>query len=48
MVKDRTYYDNRFSYDEHLNSNVICRLSEKSKKEAEQHAAREALKLMGY
>ena len=41
-------HDKRFSFEVHLNSNVIGRGSGKSKKEAEQHAAREALKLMGY
>lgn len=38
----------RFSVEVHLNSNVIGKGVGKSKKEAEQLAAREALKLMGY
>ncbi len=37
-----------FSVEVHLNSNVIGKGNGRSKKEAEQQAAREALKLMGY
>ena len=37
-----------FTVEVHLNSNVIGRGGGKSKKEAEQQAAREALELMGY
>ena len=37
-----------FSVEVHLNSNVIGRGGGRSKKEAEQQAAREALELMGY
>lgn len=41
-------HDKRFEAEVHLNSNVIGRGIGKSKKQAEQEAAREALKLMGY
>lgn len=41
-------HNKRFSVEVHLNSNVIGTGSGRSKKEAEQQAAREALKLMGY
>ncbi len=40
-------HDKRFEVEVHLNSNVIGRGAGKSKKQAEQEAAREALKLMG-
>ncbi len=40
-------HDKRFDVEVHLNSNVIGRGTGKSKKQAEQEAAREALKLMG-
>ena len=41
-------HDKKFVMEVHLNSNVIGVGRGKSKKEAEQQAAREALKLMGY
>ena len=41
-------HDKHFVFEVHLNSNVIGRGGGKSKKEAEQQAAREALELMGY
>ena len=41
-------HSKRFAVEVHLNSNVIGKGHGKSKKEAEQLAAREALKLMGY
>ena len=41
-------HDKHFSVEVHLNSNVIGRGGGRSKKEAEQQAAREALELMGY
>lgn len=41
-------HDKRFEAEVHLNSNVIGRGIGRSKKQAEQEAAREALKLMGY
>lgn len=41
-------HSKRFAVEVHLNSNVIGKGTGKSKKEAEQLAAREALKLMGY
>ncbi|MBR7092401.1 MAG: ribonuclease III [Clostridia bacterium] len=41
-------HDKHFEVEVHLNSNVIGRGSGHSKKEAEQQAAREALRLMGY
>ncbi len=41
-------HDKHFTVEVHLNSNVIGRGGGRSKKEAEQHAAAEALKLMGY
>ncbi|MBQ9414216.1 MAG: ribonuclease III [Clostridia bacterium] len=41
-------HNKRFTVEVHLNSNVIGRGIGHSKKEAEQLAAREALKLMGY
>ena len=40
-------HDKRFEVEVHLNSNVIGRGIGKSKKRAEQEAAREALELMG-
>ncbi len=40
-------HDKRFTVEVHLNSNVIGRGTGRSKKEAEQDAAREALTLMG-
>lgn len=41
-------HDKHFKVEVHLNSNVIGKGGGKSKKEAEQQAAREALELMGY
>ena len=41
-------HDKKFTVEVHLNSNVIGRGVGRSKKEAEQQAAREALALMGY
>lgn len=41
-------HNKHFKVEVHLNSNVIGRGGGKSKKEAEQQAAREALELMGY
>ena len=41
-------HDKHFVSEVHLNSNVIGRGGGRSKKEAEQQAAREALELMGY
>ncbi len=41
-------HNKRFTVEVHLNSNVIGKGTGKSKKEAEQLAAKEALKLMGY
>ena len=41
-------HDKRFSVEVCLNSNVIGRGSGKSKKQAEQSAAKQALELMGY
>ena len=41
-------HNKRFTVEVHLNSNVIGTGHGRSKKEAEQQAAREALKLMGY
>ena len=41
-------HDKHFVFEVHLNSNVIGRGGGKSKKDAEQQAAREALELMGY
>lgn len=41
-------HDKHFSVEVHLNSNVIGEGHGRSKKEAEQQAARQALKLMGY
>lgn len=41
-------HDKHFAVEVHLNSNVIGKGGGRSKKEAEQQAAREALKLMGY
>lgn len=41
-------HDKHFVVEVHLNSNVIGRGGGKSKKEAEQQAARQALELMGY
>lgn len=38
----------QFTVEVHLNSNVIGKGGGRSKKEAEQQAAREALELMGY
>lgn len=40
-------HDKRFTVEVHLNSNVIGTGSGRSKKQAEQQAARQALKLMG-
>ena len=40
-------HDKMFTFEVHLNSNVIGSGSGRSKKQAEQNAAREALKLMG-
>jgi len=41
-------HDKHFLVEVHLNSNIIGKGGGRSKKEAEQQAAREALKLMGY
>ncbi|MBQ6153144.1 MAG: ribonuclease III [Ruminococcus sp.] len=41
-------HDKHFKVEVHLNSNVIGKGGGRSKKEAEQQAAREALELMGY
>ena len=41
-------HSKQFTVEVHLNSNVIGRGRGRSKKEAEQQAAREALRLMGY
>ncbi|MGN1051583.1 MAG: putative dsRNA-binding protein, partial [Acutalibacteraceae bacterium] len=41
-------HDKHFVVEVHLNSNVIGKGGGKSKKDAEQQAAREALELMGY
>ena len=41
-------HDKHFTVEVHLNSNVIGRGGGRSKKEAEQQAAREALQWMGY
>ena len=41
-------HDKTFRVEVHLNSNVIGKGRGRSKKEAEQQAAREALQLMGY
>ena len=41
-------HDKHFTVEVRLNSNVIGRGGGRSKKEAEQQAAREALSLMGY
>lgn len=41
-------HEKHFSVEVHLNSNVIGKGGGRSKKEAEQQAAREALELMGY
>lgn len=41
-------HNKRFTFEVHLNSNVIGRGKAKTKKEAEQLAAKEALALMGY
>ena len=41
-------HNKHFVMEVHLNSNVIGRGGGRSKKEAEQQAAREALELMGY
>lgn len=41
-------HDKHFTVEVHLNHNVIGKGGGRSKKEAEQQAAREALKLMGY
>ena len=41
-------HDKHFFVEVHLNNNVIGKGGGRSKKEAEQQAAREALKLMGY
>ena len=42
------HHDKRFTVEARLNSNVIGKGGGRSKKEAEQQAAREALELMGY
>ena len=41
-------HNKHFVVEVHLNSNVIGKGGGRSKKEAEQQAAREALELMGY
>lgn len=41
-------HDKHFVFEVHLNNNVIGKGGGRSKKEAEQNAAREALELMGY
>ena len=41
-------HDKHFTVEVHLNNNVIGKGGGRSKKEAEQQAAREALELMGY
>lgn len=41
-------HDKRFTVEVHINSNVIGKGNGKTKKDAEQHAAREALELMGW
>ncbi|MBQ2487602.1 MAG: ribonuclease III, partial [Ruminococcus sp.] len=41
-------HNKHFVFEVHLNSNVIGKGGGRSKKEAEQQAAREALELMGY
>lgn len=41
-------HDKHFVFEVHLNSNVIGKGGGRTKKEAEQNAAREALELMGY
>jgi ribonuclease-3 len=41
-------HNKQFTVEVHLNSNVIGAGKGRSKKEAEQQAARQALKLMGY
>ena len=41
-------HNKHFVVEVHLNSNVIGKGGGRSKKEAEQQAAREALRLMGY
>lgn len=41
-------HDKHFSVEVHLNSNIIGKGGGRSKKDAEQQAAREALELMGY
>ena len=41
-------HDKHFVVEVHLNSNVIGRGGGRSKKDAEQQAARQALELMGY
>ncbi len=41
-------HDKRFTVEAKINNNVVGRGTGKSKKEAEQHAARETLMLMGY
>ncbi len=41
-------HDKHFVFEVHLNNNVIGRGGGKSKKDAEQNAAQEALKLLGY
>ena len=41
-------HDKHFTVEVHLNSNVIGKGGGRSKKEAEQQAAREAMELMGY
>ncbi len=46
--EDGPDHDKMFTVEVHLNSNIIGRGRGRSKKQAEQQAAREALKLMGY
>ena len=41
-------HNKHFTVEVHLNSNVIGKGGGRSKKEAEQNAAKEALELMGY
>ena len=49
MVKETgPDHDKRFTMEVRINNNSVGIGTGKSKKEAEQHAAREALALMGY
>lgn len=41
-------HDKRFTVEVHINSNIIGKGNGRTKKDAEQHAAREALELMGW